>query len=66
MRVSVRRVVDQEMSRLRLEGDVGGALGMRVRAVQVYSPNSFDWDSCVLRCVHLLYDSLRTLCMRAL
>ena len=38
MRVSVRRVVDQEMSRLRLEGDVGGALGMRVRAVQVSFP----------------------------
>ena len=34
MRVSVKRVVDQEMSRLRLEGDVGGALGMCVRAVQ--------------------------------
>ena len=35
MRVSVKRVVDQEMSRLRLEGDVGGALGVCVRAVQV-------------------------------
>ena len=35
MRVSVKRVVDQEMSRLRLEGDVGGTLGVCVRAVQV-------------------------------
>ena len=35
MRVSVKQVVDQEeMSRLRLEGDVGGALGVCVRAVQ--------------------------------